>query len=98
MHYDWPGNSRELENMIERLVITVNQNDIAFANLPKYMIPEEEEEEITTLKEAVENAERTFLRRAVQEYKSTRALAKGLNISQSTAVRKLGKYGLTCEG
>jgi TyrR family helix-turn-helix protein len=101
MHYEWPGNSRELENMIERLVITVNQKEIGLASLPKYMVhkdDEENEQNINTLKEAVETAERTFLKRAVKEYKSTRDLAKGLKISQSTAVRKLGKYGLTCEG
>ncbi len=97
IHYEWPGNSRELENMIERLVITVKEDVITSANLPKYLVKENmsfEEKEGRTLKDVVEDAERSLLSLAVQEYKSTRDLAKGLEISQSTAVRKLAKYGL----
>ena len=35
------------------------------------------------------------LTRALAEYKSTRAIAKALQVSQPTIVRKLHKYGLT---
>ena len=43
---------------------------------------------------AMEKAEREILQRALQNYKSTRAIAKVLNVSQPTVVRKLHKYGL----
>ncbi len=101
IRYDWPGNTRELENMIERLVITVDQNMISTALLPKYLVDDEVEPtrvEGKTLKEVMAHTERIVFENAVSIYRTTRQLAQGLNISQSTAVRKLQKYGLTCMG
>ena len=35
--YDWPGNVREVENLIERLVILTDNNEIAPSDLPPYL-------------------------------------------------------------
>lgn len=35
--YDWPGNVREMQNLIERLVIMTDQDWITMATLPSYM-------------------------------------------------------------
>lgn len=37
MDYDWPGNIRELENLIERLVVTSNNDIIKAEDLPHVM-------------------------------------------------------------
>jgi len=35
MKYNWPGNIRELENLIENMVITVDEEEIGVGNLPE---------------------------------------------------------------
>ena len=39
MQYDWPGNVREMENLIERLAIMVDGNRIDLKDLPSYLFP-----------------------------------------------------------
>ena len=48
-----------------------------------------------SLAAAMEKAERDILSNALTNYKSTRAIAKVLQVSQPTIVRKLHKYGLS---
>src|SRR5699024_847021 len=42
LHYDWPGNIRQLENVIERLVIT-SDDQIEVADLPAPIVEQVEE-------------------------------------------------------
>jgi len=95
--YPWPGNVRELQNIIERLVITTKGSTILPQNLPSFIheavkggdtrIPAAK-----SLKAALEHAEREILLKAKKQYKTTRAMAKALGVSQPTIVRKLQKY------
>lgn len=96
--YPWPGNIRELQNIIERLTITTNGRIITEDNLPLFL-----KQEATTnanvnvnlsLAEAMEKAEKSILEKALADYGSTRAMAKALQVSQPTIVRKLHKYEL----
>ena len=101
LKYPWPGNIRELQNIIERLVITtshhvITEDDIfifikeaADANPTVY--------EELSLTAALEKAEKEILVQALENYGSTRAIARVLKVSQPTIVRKLNKYGLTTE-
>ena len=45
----------------------------------------------------LEKAEKEILAQALENYGSTRAIARVLKVSQPTIVRKLNKYGLTTE-
>lgn len=97
--YPWPGNIRELQNIIERLTITTNGTIIDEDNLPLFL---KQEATINanvnvnlSLAEAMEKAEKAILERALADYGSTRAIAKALQVSQPTIVRKLHKYDLT---
>ena len=47
-----------------------------------------------SLAAAMDKAEKEILEQALDNYKSTRAIAKVLQVSQPTIVRKLNKYGL----
>lgn len=103
LRYPWPGNVRELQNIIERLILTTRENRITEENLPVFIRTSAQQQPIRnteelSLSEAMEQAEKEILTRALTEHKSTRAIAKALKISQPTVVRKLHKYGLsTCD-
>jgi len=98
--YRWPGNVREVENLIERLMVTVDGGEILPLHLPEYLNYEEAGEAkvvvlgICGLKDAAKEAERQLLRRAMLRYKNTYRMAEALEVNQSTVVRKLHRYGL----
>lgn len=94
--YDWPGNIRELSNLIERLVVTTQQDRIFIHHLPNEyqssIIGVHQRQ--TSLKEAVEHIEKKMLMNAVKKYQNTYEIAKALQTSQPTVVRKLKKYNI----
>ena len=98
LKYPWPGNIRELQNIIERLVITTSHNVITEDDIFIFIKEADEDNQInyadTSLAAALERAEKEILSRALENYKSTRAIARVLKVSQPTIVRKLNKYGL----
>lgn len=101
-HYDWPGNIRELENMVERLVVTATSQQIDTSALPEKVlqrIPENQSVTHTlngeTLPEYLSRIEKMFIQKAQKEFSSTRAAAKFLGLTQSSYMRRLKKYGLT---
>jgi len=96
--YSWPGNAREVENIIERLVITTRDSVVKPENLPSYLLehsgtrhPIRSER---SLAEAVEEVEKELLESALKKHGSTRTVAKVLGVSQPTVVRKMSKYGI----
>lgn len=98
LQYKWPGNVRELENIIERLVLTTTEDIISPDSLPAFLIEEAKTNtNINTdlsLQTAMERAEREVFENAISMYSSTREIARVLQVSQPTVVRKLNKYGL----
>lgn len=92
--HDWLGNVRELENVVERLVIVSSGNAITpqqiltvFSGKLNMDINTESASEFS-LKEAVEQLEKKMISEALSNYKSTYKAAKILGMSQSTLVRK----------
>ncbi|GAE27179.1 sigma54 specific transcriptional regulator [Halalkalibacter wakoensis JCM 9140] len=98
-NYHWPGNTRELANLIERMVLTTEADFLSIDNLPfEYRETSHINEMITdslTLKEAVEFTEEKILANAAKKYDNTYEIAKALATSQPTIVRKLKKYKIT---
>lgn len=98
MKYTWPGNVRELQNIIERLVITTKGTSILPENLPSFIYETTSAANSSSiptgknLKDALDHAEHEILLKAQEQYKTTRAMAKALGVSQPTVVRKLQKY------
>ena len=99
LRYDYPGNVRELENLVERAVVLTRDEVISKDDLPLMVQPPEkgaEEEGGSSLTAAVEGMERQMIREALARSGGvqTRA-AEMLGISERALRYKLKKYGLT---
>ncbi len=99
-NYPWPGNIRELRNLVERMVVTDNKGLIELGDLPSALLsvtanPDEKivtVNRIAPLKDAVEEVERQLISQAKDKYKSSYKIADALKISQSSAMRRIQKY------
>ena len=98
LEYRWPGNIRELRNLVERLVILGAQAQITAAGVRKYLMPAfaeiPEEEEGLTLKEATDQFQYNLIKTALIRYGSTYKAAAALGTSQSTLSRKARQLGI----
>ena len=92
--HDWPGNIRELENTIERLVVTYREDCIGIDALVETCLwsLKPSTTDITSLQAGVESEERRLLAEAYRTTGSTRKAATILKISQSSMVKKMQKY------
>lgn len=96
INYDWPGNVRQMENVIERLVVLSPGEQITLDLLPEDMKSQflfrqekfflDKEKKLAEIIAEVEN--QVFLELIRKGY-TTYKMAKILGISQSTVVRKL---------
>lgn len=97
-NYPWPGNIRELENIIENLVITSHDDCITKFDLPDKFFTQTSDEssiksdKIIPLKDAVHLVEKNLINTAIEKYGSCRKAAKVLGVNPSTIVRKLQSY------
>ncbi len=94
LDYPWPGNIRELINVVERLVVTCAGAHIETLDLPEEcragLLPAEGAD--LDLRRIVERAERLAIRQALQRHKTTRLAAKALGVSQATVVQKMKRW------
>lgn len=92
--YSWPGNIRQLKNVVERAVVMSKEDIIQVQDLPDLIINEAAENKIYT--SDYETFKELCLRKIVMEaydkHKSSRKVAEELGISQSTASRLIRKY------
>lgn len=93
--YDWPGNIRELENTIERLVVTSDGNLILESSMKNAGQPSAgNENEPKLMLNVVEETEKQLILKALEQCRTTREMAGILGISQSAVVKKMKKYGI----
>lgn len=90
--YDWPGNIRELINVMERMAISCANGEIRPDHLPREMFGNLGKIIPKTFQEEVELFEFQGMKRALALHKSTRKAAKALQMSQPTFVRKMKQY------
>jgi DNA-binding NtrC family response regulator len=106
--YDWPGNVRQLENTIQRMVLLKGEGDLGIDDLPEKMrvappkaaskrSPWDEPvlpQEGLDLREALESFESSLIRQALERvgWNKNRAAAL-LQMNRTTLVEKLKKKG-----
>jgi PAS domain S-box-containing protein len=100
--YDFFGNIRELANIIERLVVVSEKDQIEAQDLPSIIIGHRAKEipysfllEGVSLKDALEKCESYFIMRIIKKYGSQNEAAKILKVDQATISRKMKKYGIS---
>ncbi len=98
--HKWPGNVREMENLIERLVIIIDDEVIGLHHLPiinNDQVASGLNIEVLNpipLRAASEILEKKLILKALQLFGSTRKAAKILGVSHPTVIRKAQKYNL----
>lgn len=97
--YYWPGNIRELENIIKRLIVVVQDKVMKKDDVINILDNESTENnldinfnEIMPLKNAKELVEKRLIVLAREQCETTREMASLLDIHQSTVVKKLQKF------
>ena len=97
LRYDYPGNVRELENLIERAVVLTRDDVIGPEDLPLALgAPPPETGADAGLVAAVEGLERRMIREALAKANGTQTrAAELLGISERVLRYKLRKYGLS---
>ncbi len=89
--YPWEGNNREIENVIERIVITAD-DFVTVEDLPLSMQEATVEQSGQSLYRMLEEVERNIILKAYKTYGSSYKVAEFLQISQSAATRKIKKF------
>lgn len=101
--YDWPGNIRELENLIERFVLIIANEEVTLKDLPSYVKANVANEqwfnldhftEENNLNNYLEDIEKDIITKAYKQYKTTRETANKLGVTQSLLMRRIKKYNI----
>lgn len=92
--YSWPGNVRQLRNAVERMII-LSDGIIIDEDLFLRYLEQEDPEEINSETTNVEEFKKRTVIKLYSKYKSSRAVAKKMGISQSTANILINKYAKT---
>ena len=99
MGYPWPGNIRELENTIQRLVVLADDDEITAADLPMHLLmhdaPDSTDTSGLTLEEEVEVLERRRILAALRTTGHVQAkAARVLGITPRQLGYKMKKYDI----
>lgn len=100
MNYDWPGNIRELENVIERAIILSNGQIITPEDLPEFLNNLKQKEALDAdnnlkLKDALKSPEKDLILKALNSVDWNRnEAARILDINRTTLFKKMRQYGL----
>ena len=104
--YSWPGNVREVENLLERLVVLNEDGIVRPSDLPDYVIHNGSPQHQTTaqvslpmegvdLDAFLENIENGFIQQALQRSRGNKTVAAALlKLNRTTFIERLRKKGM----
>lgn len=100
--YAWPGNIRELKNLVERFMVFSTSRQISVGDVPPEILDSTDANAGTgddleigdgmTLKEAIRRYERRVIEQSLRKYGRTLEAASALGIDPTTLGRKLKKH------
>lgn len=97
--YEWPGNIRELQNIMERCIIMTDKEFIDIDDLPMYIVGYKPESgtlinfdggDLATMEEYEEE----IIRLAMKKYGSFNRAGKALGLTHKTVATKARKFGI----
>lgn len=103
IQYDWPGNIRELQNVVERIMVMSEEEDIIqLESLPTSYVIQSRSRllHISAMDSSVLQDKKEFIEREMiigiikNNRISIREASRRLGVSHTTLLRKLKKYGL----
>ncbi len=96
MRYSFPGNVRELENILEYAFILCKGRIIEVEHLPRELFSQVHPEDPRAIPplSPLEEAEARTLQTLLQQHRNREKVAKLLGISRTTLWRKMKRYGL----
>lgn len=100
--YHWPGNERELENVIEYLTICASGSDHVDEETLRGILDISQSDNPATgagtLAQSVENYEKNLIETVLKSSKSLRDAGARLGVNASTISRKIKQYGIDYPG
>lgn len=102
--YSFPGNVRELENVIERMVVLARSNALTVADLPLQIRDRANHAANVLLNMppeglSIERVEREIIRQALEMHAGNQTrTARYLDITRSALIYRMQKYGLVSAG
>ncbi len=102
-NFDWPGNIRQLENVVQQAVLVSKGTELRPEDLPPFvrqavsapLVLNGHASEDETLERSRETTEKIAIQRALQAHNFSRTkAAHALGISRVTLYKKMQKYGL----
>jgi NtrC-family two-component system response regulator AlgB len=91
--YHWPGNLRELRNIVERAAILCQTDRVGIECLPENLLPSDSGVRLGD-RISLEKIEEEHIRRVLATAKSIQEAADVLGIDQATLWRRRKKYGI----
>ena len=102
--YKWPGNVREIENLIQGLIVTRDEEILQLPDLPGYLLVNTAKDKLfqpnpmsigqKPLSRLMDEFEKSLLENALNAEGKISSVAKIFQVNHSTIFRKLKKYNL----
>ncbi|MCC6293349.1 MAG: sigma-54-dependent Fis family transcriptional regulator [Bryobacterales bacterium] len=102
--YRWPGNIRELENVMERIVVLARGDEIALADLPDFLQRERPAVDVLQLQlpaqgVSLDAVEKDLILRALDRFHGNQTqAAKYLDVSRKALIYRMEKHGIRRRG
>ena len=102
-NYHWPGNIRQLQNAIERMVVLCRGEQITFADLPEFLLPQRTAEIRQGKVQLVDGmtldaVEKELIVQALQKFDWNQSqAARYLGITRKTLMCRVAKHGIERE-